>query len=169
MPNGARCRTARDAELRQMPKGARCQKARMRRSVVAAPSGVLRFLAFRAVRHPAPFGIPRPLALRPLVLRRLAVRPLTPRRSAFGAVSSPVMSWKYEIYLAPILLSGRTLSRPVGRVVVEVGYVRRPEARDVAVEQVALHRLTEPRCPARRVRLPARREHERAAERDVGA
>jgi hypothetical protein len=48
-----------------------------------------------------------------------------------------------------------------------VGYVRRPEAREVAVEDVALHGLTEARGPALGVDLPPWREHERAAEREV--
>src|SRR5262249_15331045 len=83
------------------------------------------------------------------------------------AVAVARLSWEYEIDFSPIFLGGRAFSRPVGRVVVEIGHVRRPEAREVAVEQVALHRLTESGRSTARVRLPARREHERAAKRDV--
>ena len=56
---------------------------------------------------------------------------------------------------------------PVGRVIQLVGHLRRPVAADVAVEEVALDRLAEPRRAARAIRFPARREHQRAAERNV--
>src|SRR5215207_5177788 len=48
---------------------------------------------------------------------------------------------KHEIDLAPVLLRRRALGGPVGRVVQLIGYLRRPVAADVAIEQVALHRL----------------------------
>src|SRR6185369_1298046 len=40
-------------------------------------------------------------------------------------------------------------------------------AADVAVEDVALDRLTQPRSAPRLIRFPPRREHERAADREV--
>ena len=59
------------------------------------------------------------------------------------------------------------LRGPVGRVIELVGHLRRPEAADVAVEQIALDRLAQPGGAAGAVGLPARREHERAAEREM--
>src|SRR3954470_22443519 len=56
MPDGAECRTALNAERRQMPDYARCR---------TAPNGgcaVRRRLAFSAVRHSAPYGTLRRLA-----------------------------------------------------------------------------------------------------------
>src|SRR5664279_2037569 len=50
-----------------------------------------------------------------------------------------------EIDFAPVLLGGRALGGPVGRVIQLIRHLRRPIAADVAVEQVALDRLTEPR------------------------
>ena len=80
MPNGAECRTARNAERREMPNGADAERRGQRRvcrssassgirrrlafGVVwhSAPFGIRRRLAFGAVRHLAPFGCPRPMA-----------------------------------------------------------------------------------------------------------
>src|ERR1700730_7547745 len=72
-----------------------------------------------------------------------------------------------EIDLAPVLLSGRALGGPVGRVVQLIRHLRRPVAADVAVEQIAFDRLTEPRRAARPIRFPARREDQRAADREM--
>src|SRR2546421_12175823 len=72
-----------------------------------------------------------------------------------------------QIDLAPVLLRRRALRRPVGRVIQLVGHLRRPVAADVTVEQIALDRLTESGSTAAAIRLPARREHERAPEREV--
>src|SRR5262249_35914911 len=66
------------------------------------------------------------------------------------------------------LLRRRTLGGPVGRVIELVGHLRRPVATDVAVEEIALDRLTESGCPARAIGLPPRREDHRAAQRNVG-
>jgi len=69
MPNGADaerrgCRTARmpngaDAERRQMPKVREMPEGALQAVRVSAQSGVPRCLAFRAVWHLAPSGIPR--------------------------------------------------------------------------------------------------------------
>jgi len=66
MPDGARCQTARNPEKREIPKSAKSQTAPNGGAVplfVAlrdlALSGISRCLGFRAVRHLAPFGIPR--------------------------------------------------------------------------------------------------------------
>src|SRR5690348_15253151 len=77
-------------------------------------------------------------------------------------------SWKHQIDLAPILLRRRAFTRPVGSVVIEVGYVRRPEACEVTVEQVALDRLTKAGGRASAVGFPTRREHEGATEWHMG-
>src|SRR5215831_12314858 len=71
---------------------------------------------------------------------------------------------KDEIELAPVLLRRRALRGPVGRVIELVGHLRRPEAADVAVEDVALDRLAEAGGAAVRVGFPPRGEHERATE-----
>src|SRR5262245_12592945 len=56
----------------------------------------------------------------------------------------PHSSWKHEIELPPVLLRCRALARPIRRVIQLVGNVRRPEAPEVTVEDVALDRLTQP-------------------------
>src|SRR5947207_5099952 len=80
---------------------------------------------------------------------------------------SIALSREHEIELAPVLLGRGALRRPVGRVIELVGHVRRPEAADVAVEDVALDRLAQTGGAAGRIRLPAGREHQRAAKREV--
>src|SRR2546427_3487804 len=72
-----------------------------------------------------------------------------------------------QIELAPVLLCRRALGRPVGRVIELVGYLRRPEAADVAVEDIALDRLAQARRAARRIGLPPWREDQRTAEREM--
>src|SRR5437867_13246519 len=72
---------------------------------------------------------------------------------------------EHEIELSPVFLRRRALRGPVGRVVKLVGHMRRPEAADVAVEDVALHRLAESGGAAVLVGLPSGREHQRAPER----
>src|SRR6185312_2312028 len=47
-------------------------------------------------------------------------------------------SRKHEVDLPPVLLSRRAPARPVRRVIQHVRHLRRPEAADVAVEDVAL-------------------------------
>ena len=48
-----------------------------------------------------------------------------------------------------------------------VGYLRRPVAADVTVEQVALDRLAQSRRAARAIGLPPGREYERAPDRNM--
>src|SRR5258707_645019 len=74
---------------------------------------------------------------------------------------------KDEIDLAPVLLGGGALGRPVGRVIQLIRHLRRPVAADVAVEQIALDRLTESGGAAGAVRFPSRREDQRAAHRKM--
>src|SRR5438309_606511 len=74
------------------------------------------------------------------------------------------LSREYEIQLAPVFLRRRAFCGPVRRVIELVGHLRRPEASDMAVEDVALYRLTQSGGAARLIGFPARREHERAAE-----
>ena len=74
-----------------------------------------------------------------------------------------------QVDLAPVLLGGRALPGPVGRVVQLVGDVRGPEAGQVTVEEVALDGLAEAGGAAGGVDLPAGGEDEGAAEGDVGA
>src|ERR1700680_3721258 len=69
-----------------------------------------------------------------------------------------------EVELAPVLLSGCALARPVGCVIELVGDLRRPVAADVAVEQIALDGLAQTGGPAGALRFPPGREHERAAD-----
>src|SRR5439155_16570119 len=76
-------------------------------------------------------------------------------------------SRKDKIEFAPVLLRRRALRRPVGRVIELVGHVRRPEAPDVAVEDVALDGLTQAGRAAGLIRRPSGGEHERAPEREV--
>src|SRR5688500_7438366 len=77
------------------------------------------------------------------------------------------ISWENQVDLAPVFLRGRAGAGPVGRVIELVRHVCRPEAAEVTVEQVSLDGLTQARGAAAAVRLPAWREEERAAERDV--
>src|SRR5580765_6339208 len=74
---------------------------------------------------------------------------------------------KDEIDLAPVLLGGRALGGPVGRVIQLIRHLRRPVAADVAVEQISLDRLTETSGAAGPVRFPAGREDQRAPDREV--
>src|SRR5262249_12681697 len=74
---------------------------------------------------------------------------------------------KDEVDLAPVFLRGGALARPCRRVVELIRHLRRPVAAEVAIEQVALDRLTEARRTARAVHFPARRKHRRAARRHV--
>src|SRR5437660_2213214 len=76
-------------------------------------------------------------------------------------------SWEDEIELAPVFLRRCAFGRPVGRVIELVRHLRGPEAADVAVEDVAFDRLAESGGSARLIRLPAWREDERAAEREM--
>ena len=62
---------------------------------------------------------------------------------------------KDQIDLAPVLLGGRALGGPVGRVIQLIRHLGRPVAADVAVEQIALDRLAQARRPARRDPLPS--------------
>src|ERR1044072_4994989 len=66
-------------------------------------------------------------------------------------------SGKHEIDLAPVLLRRRALGGPVGCMVQLIGSLRRPVAADVAIEQVALHRLAQAGGAAGAGRLPSRR------------
>src|SRR4051812_45218663 len=72
-----------------------------------------------------------------------------------------------EIDLAPVLLRRGALAGPVRRVIELVGHLRRPVAADVTVEQIAFDRLAQPGGAAGAIRFPARREHQRAADRKV--
>src|SRR5262245_48408512 len=72
-----------------------------------------------------------------------------------------------QIELAPVLLGGRALARPVGRVIELVGDLRRPVAAVVTVEQIALDRLAQTGGAAGAVRFPAWREHQGAPDRKV--
>src|SRR5690606_3945222 len=67
---------------------------------------------------------------------------------------------KHDVDLPPVLLGGRALLRPVGRVVEHVGHVGRPEAADMTVEQIALDRLAESGRPAGTIGFPSGREDE---------
>src|SRR5829696_7045461 len=86
MPNGAECRTARNAERRGMPnsaksqtttKGGAAQRAKTERREAErgtvfrplSPFGISRCLGFGAVRHLAPFGISRRSAFRAVSCR----------------------------------------------------------------------------------------------------
>src|SRR5213592_4343959 len=72
-----------------------------------------------------------------------------------------------QVELAPVLLRRRAFGRPVGRVIELVGYLRRPEAADMAVEDIALDRLAQARRAACRIGLPPWREDQRTAEREM--
>src|SRR6185436_3502792 len=78
-----------------------------------------------------------------------------------------LLAGEHEIELAPVFLRRRALRRPARRVVQLIGHVRRPEAAQVAVEDVALDRLTETGGAAGRIGFPAWRERERASKRNV--
>src|SRR5438128_7191506 len=67
----------------------------------------------------------------------------TAARPAVTNRFSIALSREYEIELAPVFLSRRALRGPVGRVIELVGHLRRTEAADVAVEDVALDRLAQ--------------------------
>src|SRR5262245_29022978 len=101
------------------------------------------------------------------------VRPANTARTTIAAAAASFLMTGHsslredQIDLAPILLRGRALRGPVGRVIELVRDLRRPVAADVAVEQVAFDRLAQPSGPARLICLPTRREHERAADREV--
>src|SRR5712692_7990407 len=45
--------------------------------------------------------------------------------------------------------------------------LRGPEARDVAIVQIAFNRLAQPRGSSRRIRFPSRRKNKRASERKM--
>src|SRR5207249_12263176 len=99
---------------------------------------------------------------------------LPPTKRASTRHSSPhssgpagVRSREHEIDLPPVLLRGGALARPVGRVIQHVGYLRRPEAADVTVEDVALDGRVESGCPARLIRFPAGREEGGASQRKM--
>ena len=62
-----------------------------------------------------------------------------------------------QIDLPPVLLRGGALRRPVRRVIQLIGHLRRPEAAHVAVEQIALDRLTQSGRAAVAIRFPAGR------------
>src|SRR3954451_7942643 len=94
-------------------------------------------------------------------------------RAAAAATAAPAISRvsmassrEHEVKLPPVLLRRCALRRPVGRVIQLVGHLRRPEAADVAVEDVALDRLAEAGGAAVRVGLPARGKDQRAAKRE---
>src|SRR5215813_1926512 len=70
-----------------------------------------------------------------------------------------------QVDLAPILGRGRALAGPIGIIVQMIRHLRRPEAADVTVVQVALDRLTQPGGPARRVDFPAGRKNQRTPHR----
>src|SRR5438093_4071214 len=75
--------------------------------------------------------------------------------------------WEDQIQITPVFCRCSALVRPIGRVVEVIGYLRGPETSDVAIVDVALHRLAEPGRAARRIHFPSRRKRKRAAHGDV--
>src|SRR5262245_21125153 len=115
-------------------------------------------------------------AVRSATASRPARRAASVETTAARAMKAPMTAnflmtipplWEDQIDLAPVLLSGRALRGPVGRVIELIGHLRRPVAADVAVEQIPFDGLTQAGRPAFFVGLPAGREHERAADREM--
>src|SRR5215472_13645412 len=77
------------------------------------------------------------------------------------------ISRKNDIESAPIFRSCGTLSCPIGSVIQMIRHLCRPETGDVAIVDVALHGLAEPRRTSRGIHLPARRKRKSASHRNV--
>src|SRR5687767_2390909 len=86
-----------------------------------------------------------------------------------GLKPRPAGLRKNDIDLPPVFLRGRALLGPVWRVVELIGYLRRPETAQMAVEQIALHRLAQSSGSAGAVDFPAGREDGRTPEGNVRA
>src|SRR6266446_6341681 len=67
---------------------------------------------------------------------------------------------KHQIYVPPVLCGAGAFAGPAGIVVQMIRHLRGPEATDVAVIDVALHRLAESGSSPGRVDFPSGREHE---------
>src|SRR5215472_13016093 len=89
-----------------------------------------------------------------------------PRRSWRGTCGGS--SWEHQIDIAPVFGGAGALAGPVGIVVEVVRNLRGPEAAQIAVVEIALERRAQAGGASGGIDLPARRENQRAAQRDVG-
>src|SRR5215470_16537525 len=83
----------------------------------------------------------------------------TDRNMSLHRTDGPGLLRENDVDVAPILSTGRALAGPVGRVVQVIGNMRGPEARDVAIEKVALNGLAQTCSAARGIDFPARIEN----------
>ena len=64
--------------------------------------------------------------------------------------------WEHQIQIAPVFGGSRALAGPIRVVIQVIGHLCRPEARDVAIVNIAFHRLAKSGCAAGRIDLPPR-------------
>jgi hypothetical protein len=107
LPKGARCRTAPDAEPRELPNGATAQNAEQREM----PNGAKKATGPRLRRSCAPSGIPRRLAFRALALSGIT-RSLAFRALRHSALSGILRCLAFRAFAALRHLAFRALSGP---------------------------------------------------------
>src|SRR5215510_6847599 len=75
--------------------------------------------------------------------------------------------WEDQIEITPVFGGSRAFAGPIRIVVEMIGHLRGPETSDVAIVDVALHRLAEPGRTTGRIHFPTRRKRKRAAHGNV--